>query len=74
MTPKQLCDRLEWMDVDGDVARDCRDVLRSERFSLTAALRTGNAEKIAKARDEALRVVRLWADHLPAKYLHGVPK
>lgn len=58
--PRQLLSYLEWAEVDGSRAADCRDMLRQERFALASALRSGDAEKIAAARDEALRVARMW--------------
>ncbi len=58
--PTKLVTYLEWAEVDSRRAPDARRVLRDERFSLIAALRSGDASKIATARDEAVRVATMW--------------
>ena len=60
MSPAQVESRLEWSEVDGNYAADTRRMMRDERFSLQAALRSGDAAKIAAARDEAVRVAKMW--------------
>jgi len=58
--PKQLLIYLEWAEVDGSRAADARRVLQGERVALSAALQSGDAARIAAARNEAVRVARMW--------------
>lgn len=60
VNPQALVSSLEWCEVDGSLAPDCRRTLRDERFSLVNALRSGDGAKIAAARDEAVRVMGMW--------------
>ena len=50
-----LLARLELLEVDSSVARDCRRVLQGERFAILAAMRSGDAARIAGAEREARR-------------------
>ena len=59
-SPTKLHDYLVSAEVDPTRAADTRRMLRNERFALAAALRSGDATKIAAARDEALRVAQMW--------------
>lgn len=59
-SPTALMAYLEYAEVDGSRAGDCRRILREERIRLASALRSGDARTIAAARDEALRVARDW--------------
>lgn len=58
--PKTLLTWLEWQEVSPERAVDCRRVLRAERQRLALALRSGNRQEIAAARDEARRVAEMW--------------
>ena len=58
--PVKLVSYLEWCEVDSARAPDCRRILRNERFSLLAALRSGNTARIATVRDESVRVAKMW--------------
>lgn len=58
--PTELLRYLEYAEVAGRRAPDARRVLRQERFALQSAVRSGNAAKIAAARDEAVRVATMW--------------
>ena len=58
--PRTLVSYLTVAEIDTDRAADCRRVLMQERFALSAALDSGDAAKIAAARDEAVRVATMW--------------
>ena len=58
--PTDLLAYLEWAEVDPNRAQDTRRVLRDERVFLLAAVRGGDSGKIASARDEAVRVCKMW--------------
>lgn len=60
MSPAVLLGHLERAEIDGARAPDARRVLSAERQSLALAMRSGDAAKISAARDEALRVARMW--------------
>lgn len=60
MSPRQIEAKLEWAEVNSNYAADTRLMMQAERFSLQSALRSGDAAKIAAARDEALRVAKMW--------------
>jgi len=60
MNAQQLIARLEWVEVDGSYAADCRRVMRDERMGLVVALQGGDGTRIAARLQEALRVARMW--------------
>jgi hypothetical protein len=61
---EQTITTLEWLEVDGRLAPDCRRVLQSERFALLAAVRSDDDERIERCLAEAVRVARLWGVRL----------
>lgn len=58
--PRELADYLERAELDSSRAPDARATLREERMTPIGAIRSGDAKVIARARDEALRVARMW--------------
>ena len=59
--PAALIRYLEWAEVDSSREAICRRVLRDERMRLVVAVNAGDAAAIAQARDEAVRVAKMWA-------------
>lgn len=59
-TPKQVLNALEFAQVNGSLAADCRKVLGDECNAVRAALQSGDGAKIAAAVKEANRVATMW--------------
>lgn len=64
MTASQMIAVLDFCEVDGKLAPDCRRVLREQRDALAAALGGGKAAGIAAAMKEAARVCAMWGVEL----------
>jgi hypothetical protein len=64
MSASQIISALTWCEVDGKLTPVCRQVLRDERFALTAAVRSGDGADIAAAAKEAIRVAEMWGVRL----------
>jgi hypothetical protein len=60
MTPAHLHAQLQRCEIDGDLALDCRRVLKDERQALGLALQSGDGARIKAAHEETLRVCVLW--------------
>lgn len=58
--PNALLDWLERAETDSKRAPDHRRELRAEREALHVAIQSSDAARIKAARDEALRVARMW--------------
>lgn len=56
----KLLTSLEFCELSSDLAPDCRQVIRDERVSLSAALNSGNGAKIQSAAKEAIRIAKMW--------------
>ena len=59
-TAQQVLDSLTFSEVDARLQPDTRDMMRRERFSLRAAMDSGDVAKIAEAKEEAVRVATMW--------------
>jgi len=63
MNAAQVIAKIERIEVDGEVAADCRRTLMDERVTLLAAINSGDRERIGAALNEAKRVLELWSGH-----------
>lgn len=59
-TASRLHNRLVMAELNGDIAVDCRRVLRAERMSLGIALDRDDDAAISAAAAEAVRVAAMW--------------
>ncbi len=57
---RKLISRLEWAEVDGSLAPDCRRMLRGKRMDLISALRSGDSVEIRRARDAVIQACEEW--------------
>jgi len=57
---QQIVNSLTYSEVDAALQPDTRRMMRNERFSLQAAIQSGDAGKINAAKAEALRVAGMW--------------
>ena len=64
MNASQLNTRLQFAEVDAKLSADTRRVMREERESLTAALKSRDSHAIAAAMTESLRVAKMWGVEL----------
>ena len=60
MNAQQLSKALDFAEVNGKLAPDCRRVMVDENMVLKSALQSGDATRIKSAKDEAERVARMW--------------
>lgn len=56
----QMIAAIEWIEVSSEYAADCRQTMRAERATLTAAVKSGDGKQISAAMDEARIVARMW--------------
>lgn len=64
MNANQLATKLTFAEVDGALPSDTRKMMQDERFALSAAIRTGDGQKIKDAMAEAERVAKMWGVEL----------
>ena len=60
MNATKIVSLIEKIEVDGNIAPDCRNVMRDERFHILSAMRSGTPAAIAEAVKEAKRVGQMW--------------
>ncbi len=67
MNARQTIAAIEWVELNPRYEGDTRRMMRQERFSLLAAVGSGNAGTIGESLREAHRVAKMWGVNLETR-------